>query len=196
MRAAVGVSLDILPRRLAESEPRTFPNLTAHVRFGLPAGFSVAARARAVYVSNQLELGGIASHRLGPVSLAVHDYGGVWFGALGLEGFDASAWAMVNAPGASIGLDVYGSRLTLSSEVLLMFARHVTLGDIAKATGKNSAFAGLHTSLLVESSVGRSGSIYYGVGLLWTRPQYEAWIAFSDSRGFLGYPRLVGGYAF
>jgi hypothetical protein len=57
-------------------------------------------------------------------------------------------------------------------------------------------FAGLANSLIVESFFGKQSEIYYGFGLLWTLPDYQAWIAFSDSRTRAWYPRFLAGYAF
>lgn len=195
-RAAVGASIDILPRRLAESEQRPFPLLTGHLRYGLPLGFTVGARASAIYVSNKLELGVGWSTRLGPLGVLVQNHGGLWLGALGVEGFDAEARAVVDAPGVTVGLEIAGSRVSLAAEGLLTFARFVRLGDTARRASAGSPLTGVAGTVLVESPLGAKGELYYGVGVLWSQPQYEGWIAFSDARGRLVYPRLVAGYGF
>ena len=196
LRVAVGASIDILPRRLVESEQRPFPFATVHVRYGLPSGCSVSARAKAIYLSNYLEVGASFSHRFGPFAVGVQNHGGVWFGALGVDGFDATGWSIVDEPGILLGLDVGTSRVSLTGELLLSFGKHTSLGDATRTIGAGSVFSGVATTLLVESFVGRSSVIHYGVGLLGAAPQYEAWIAFSDARSRIWYPRILGGYAF
>ncbi len=195
-RAGVGALFDVLPRRVVESEQRTVAQITASFRLGLPLGFSTDIRAAAIYVSNQVELGAAWGYRIKSFSFGVQDHGGIWFGAFGFTGFDASGWSVINEPGLSIGLDVLGSRFSLTSEALLAFARHTTLGDASKTVGKGAPFAGIATTLVVESFFLKTSEIYYGVGLLWAQPQYEAWIAFSDLRARVWYPRVLAGYAF
>ena len=83
-RASVGVLVDILPRRVVESEVREIPQLTGNFRLGLPHGFSTDIRASANVIGNQGALGVAWSHRLGDFSFSVLDHQGVWFGFVGL----------------------------------------------------------------------------------------------------------------
>jgi hypothetical protein len=195
-RAGAGFHLDILPRKVVESEQRPFPLVTLAARVGLPKGFSVDARAAFIYVANYVELGGAWSYRVSRFSFGLQHHTGIWFGALGFAGYDAFAWSVLMEPGVSFGLDVLNSRFTLVGEALLDFAQHTTLGSTYKATGKGSQFAGIGTTLVAESFFGSFSELYYGVGLVWALPDYTAWIAFSDSRTRVVYPRLLAGYAF
>jgi len=49
---------------------------------------------------------------------------------------------------------------------------------------------------VVESLLPHGGAFYYGVTLIWARPDYQLWLAFSDSRSRQLYPRFVAGYEF
>jgi hypothetical protein len=196
VRGAVGALVDVLPRRVTESEARTIPQLTAAVRAGLPAGFSVDLRARGAYVSNQVELGLAWSHRLGPVSFGPLVHGGLWFGALGFEGFDAFGWGGLLEPGLALGLAAGATRIALTGEAILAFSQHTRLGDAETVAKQRVTFAGLASTLTVEVPLGPSLAGYAGFGVLWTLADYQAWIAFSDSTLRYAYPRFVLGLSF
>ncbi|MBK7578868.1 MAG: hypothetical protein IPI67_01565 [Myxococcales bacterium] len=195
-RAAAGALLDILPRQTVESELRTIPQLTGAVRFGLPAGFSADARVRAIYVSNQLELGVAWSHRVGDFSFALMDHFGAWYGILDMQGFDASGWGYLDQPGVNLGVPLGDIRFSLAVEAIILLAQHVRLGDTTHVSRQNVTLAGASLTLTVENFVGERGDIYYGVAAMYAQPDYQAWIAFSDSRSRVWYPRLLAGYAF
>lgn len=195
-RGAAGLLVDILPRQTVENELRTVPQLTGDARFGLPAGFSADARARAIYITNQLELGAIWSHRVGDFSFGVMDHFGFWYGVIELEGFDTTGWGFLNQPGLSFGVPMGETRFSLSVEGILMLSQHVRLGDTTHVSRQKVNPAGVQITLIVENFVGERGDVYYGVGAMYAQPDYQAWIAFSDSRSRIWYPRLLAGYAF
>jgi hypothetical protein len=76
-RVGVGALLDILPRRVVESEQRPFPLLTGMVRLGLPVGFSIDLKASAIYVSNEIDLGVGWSYRIKRFSIGLQDHAGI-----------------------------------------------------------------------------------------------------------------------
>lgn len=196
VRAAVGALLDILPRKVAESEARTIPQLTAALRVGLPAGLSADVRAKAVYVSNQVELGLGWSFRRGDLSVGALFHGGVWFGALGFEGFDAFGWGGVVEPGFALGYSLERTHIALTSEAIVTFAQHTRLGDAETVGKQRVSLAGLANTLTVEVPIGPTMAVYGGFGILWTLPDYQAWIAFSDSTTHYAYPRFIAGITF
>jgi len=196
VRIGAGALLDIIPRNVAESEMRQLPQLTAQARVGLPAGFSADAGFSGLYIANQIALGAAWTYRIRDVSLSVHDRTCLWFGFLGIDGFDTSGLGLLQQPGASVGVAFGEHRFTLTGEAIFSLLQSTTLGDTTRTSRRQSAFAGISGMLVVESPVGRSGILYYGAGLLWTLPDYQAWIAFSDSRLRYAYPRLVFGYEF
>jgi hypothetical protein len=195
-RAGAGLLVDVLPARIVESEQRQIPQLTGALRVGLPHGFSADLRARAIVIQNQLELGVAWGYEGRYLSAAVHNHLGPWFGAVGVEGFDASAWGMVETPGASLGAAWRELRFSVLAEAIFTFAQRTTLGDTTTTTRDSASFAGTATTVTVETLLDRGGVPWFGVGVLWTRPDYQAWLAFSDERARILYPRFVAGYAF
>ncbi|GAC1593983.1 MAG: hypothetical protein NVS4B10_01210 [Myxococcales bacterium] len=195
-RIGLGAHIDVLPRSVGvQSEQRQVPQLTAIARVGLPVGFSADLRAAAVLINNQLEVGAAWTTHAGPVALALHDHQGFWFGLVGLQGFDSSGWGWINKPGLTAGLESGSIRFSLTGELIYTFGQHVRLG--ADNIGRGAViFAGESLSFTVENLL-QSGSLwYFGLGLLRTSPNYEAWLAFSDERVRFPYPRFFGGYAF
>ncbi len=195
-RIGAGLLVDVLPTRVVESEQRQIPQVTGAFRLGLPAGFSADLRVRAIVIQNQLELGVGWSFRIKALSVALHNHLGPWFGYLGFEGFDATAWGLVETPGVSVGVPWREVRFSLTGEAIFTFAQHTTLGDATKTSRQGAAFSGTATTLTVETLLDSGGVPYFGVGVLWTQPDYQAWLAFSDERARIVYPRFVAGYAF
>ncbi len=196
VRAGVGALLDVLPRRVTESETRTIPQLTAAIRLGLPAGFSVDLRARGAYVSNQAELGLAWALRVGDFSVGPLVHGGMWFGALAFEGFDAFGFGGILEPGIALGYAIGSTRIALTSEAIVTFAQHVRLGDAQTVSKQRVSFSGLASTLTVEVPLGPTFAVNGGFGVMWTLPDYQAWIAFSDSTIRYAYPRVVAGVGF
>ncbi len=194
-RYAVGAQMDILPRRVVQSEQRQIPQITGNVRFGLPWGFSADARAAAIVINNQIEVGVAWAAHEGPIAVALQDHQGFWFGLIGAQGFDASGWGWTNKPGITIGVELGQVRFSLTGEFIYLFGQHVRLGADNIARGA-VVMAGTSFTLAVENLLDSGGLWYFGLGLLRTSPNYQAWLAFSDERSRLPYPRLFGGYAF
>jgi hypothetical protein len=191
----VGALVDVLPRRVVQSEQKEIPQIVLQARVGLPFGFSADARLSAIVINNQVELGVAWTYQAGLVSLSVHDHQGFWFGALGVQGFNASGWGSLNKPGISVGLPMGSVRFTLTGEAIYTFGQRVKLGTDTIARGE-LIFAGVGAMLTVENLLDGGGLWYFGLGIYRTTPNYQAWLAFSDQRFALPYPRLVGGYAF
>jgi hypothetical protein len=194
-RIGVGALVDVLPRRVVQSEQRQLPQFTVHARVGLPGGFSADARAAAILLTNQIELGAAWTFPAGPVAIAIQDHQGLWFGFVGLEGFDASGWGWINKPGLSAGMEMEDIRFSLTGELIYTFGQHVRIGGDNISRDK-AFFAGTSLTFTVENLLASGRLWYFGVGILYTLPNYEAWVAFSDDRNRFPYPRFFGGYAF
>ena len=195
VRIAAGASLDILPRRLVEAEQRELPKVTGNIRFGLPAGFSTDARLSAIVVANEFQIGAAWSQRVRDVSFSIQEHFGLWFGYVGTAGFDASAWGVLNTPGVSIGAPMGYVRFTLGWELLLLQGQHVNVGD-GSVNKRKISYEGHMSSLTVENLLDCGGVIYFGLGVIYSRPDYQLWLAFSDANKKTIYPRFVAGYEF
>jgi hypothetical protein len=194
-RLGVGGLVDVLPRRIVQSEMRQVPMVAVQARVGLPAGFSADARLAAIVIDNQLEAGVAWHHYVGPVALGVQQHLGFWVGTVGFQGFDATGWGFLFKPGLSAGVPMGSVRFTLTGEAIYTFGQHVRLGNDTLARGQ-LVFAGTGLTLTVENLLDSGRLWYFGVGVLRTLPSYQAWLAFSDERHPLAYPRFFGGYAF
>ena len=190
----VGVTLDILSTHLVESEQRFVPRVTGTFRYGLPVGFSLEASLDAIVLSNELRFGVLWSIDTGPVSWAVHDRLGLWFGYVGVEGFDTRAVGLIQYPGASVGTIIGEHRLSLAFEMILVHAQRVDFGE-ASVSRVKTEIGGFSLRLLVESPVG-PGVLYYGATLFQASPDYQLWLAFSDGRRKIQFLRLHLGYEF
>lgn len=194
-RLGVGGLVDVLPRRIVQSEQREIPKLALHARVGLPFSLSVEAKFAGILIDNQVEVGAAWTYDIGPVALSVHDHQGVWFGVVGVQGFNATGWGFVNKPGISVGLPMGSVRFTITGEAFYTFKQHVRLGSDTLARGA-LLLAGTGLTLMVENLLDSGALWYVGIGVLRTTPNYQAWLAFSDQRFILPYPRILGGYAF
>jgi hypothetical protein len=190
----IGLTLDVLSTRLVESEQRFVPRLTGAFRYGFPAGFSLEATLDAIVLVNELRMGLLWSIDTGPVAWALHDRLGLWFGYIGVDGFDTHAVGLVQYPGASVGTIIAGHHLSLAFEVILVHAQRVDFGD-ASISRVNTGYGGFSLRLLLESPVG-PGVLYYGATFFQASPDYQLWLAFSDGRRKLQFVRFHLGYEF
>lgn len=197
-RIGLGALVDILPSRVTESELRQIPQLTVHGRLGLGRGLSLSTRMRGNLIANELAVGLGYSFALGPVWLGISDYQGAWIGYLGVEdAFSATGWAFTNTPSVAAGLTWHDTYFSLTVDSYFTFPQHTTLGDSTRVSRQRSvAFSGFAATLAVENILRHGGAIYYGAGILQTLPDYQVWVAFSDERARLVYPRMVAGYVF
>ncbi len=125
LRVGVGILMDVLPKRVVESEQRQFPQVTTHARLGGPFGFSASARLAAIVIKNEIDLGLVWSHTFGPISLGLSEHVGFSYGVLAVQGFDATSWAWMvaarsDAPIRATGLWISG--LTVAAAAGLGFA--------------------------------------------------------------------------
>jgi hypothetical protein len=195
VRVIAGASMDVLPRRLVEAEQREVPKVTGGLRWGLPYGVSLEGRISAIVLSNEVQ-GGIGWSWGSPsFAFEVYERVGVWFGTLGVEGFDATGMGILNTPGLALGVPMREVRFTLGVEALVVHSQAITVGDTTLRRNHLS-FAGLAFPLTVESMLPGGGAFYYGLTVVWAKPDYQLWLAFSDSEQRQAFPRFVAGYEF
>ena len=185
----------MLPRRLVESEWRQLPHARLRSRVGLGRNFYFAQRANVVVIDNQVEFGFGWGYGLGGVAVGVHDHVGVTWGMIGVEGFDATGWALAHDPGLSVAYPLRGVLSTLTLEALIVHARHVTVGE-SSLTQKHITFQGVSVELTFESPLESKDVVFYGMAAVYAKPDYQLWLAFSDTETRQLYPRFFAGYAF
>jgi hypothetical protein len=191
---AVGLTLDVLPTEIVESETRILPRAAATFRYGLPFGFSLEGSLEAIVLSNEFGLGGGWSLATGPISWSVRDRLGLWLGYVGLQGFDTSALGLVQHPSLVVGITLGGHHLSLDGELILTHASKIKFGEAAVSSTKTT-FDGFSIRILVESPAG-PGRLYFGPTFVRASPDYQLWLAFSDLHRKFDSWRLVLGYEF
>jgi hypothetical protein len=196
LRVGVGAQLDVLPKRVVESEQRIFPQLFTHLRLGLPLGFSLSARVAAIVVKNDVELGAIWGKSFGRFSFALTDHVGFSYGILTVAGFDASSWSFSHKPGVVLGAAFGPHRLSAAFELLTTFGQRTRLGDAEVVSRRAFVVSGQSVLVTFETLLDHGGELLVSMGAFYTQPDYQAWIAFADERSRLLYPRFMVGYVF
>ncbi len=191
----LGAGVDMLPRRLVESEIRQLPHAWLRSRLGLGKNWFFSQRANVVVIDNQFQLGVGWGHAIGAFAFGLHDHLGVTWGTIGVEGFDAQGWALAHNPGVSVEYPLRGVYSTLTVEALILHARHITVGA-ASLTEKHITLQGMSVALNFESPVGANNVVFYGLAVNYATPDYQLWLAFSDADKPQIYPRFFAGYAF
>lgn len=197
-RWGLGLQMDVLPVRTVESEGRQLPMVRADLRWAHPSGFYGSGRLRAVLVSNTAELGAGYALRSGKFSIAAHDHLGYFYGIVGFSGLDAVSMSWMHTPGATVSYRFGEDVVSFCAEAVLTFKQSARIGSGVSVvsesnSGARNAYVG---TLTVEHTLKRGGSVYGGAALIYSSPDYQAWLAFSDERARTFYPRLFGGYAF
>jgi hypothetical protein len=102
---------------------------------------------------------------------------------------------MVNTPGFTLGARMAGSYFSMGLEALFIQSQTITAGD-AELRRRKITYEGVAIPFTIESRFDRGGAFYYGITFTYARPDYQLWLAFSDSEKKQLYPRIVGGYEF
>lgn len=194
-RVGVGLSVDLLPLRVVESELRAFPHALGYLRVALPHGFSAEARASAVVLYNDFELGAAWSWRTGSTAFQISHRIGVWLGLVPLTGFNTTGWGFTQSPSLSASFALGGSRITLRASLYITHPQHVRFGS-GRVVLDTTRFAGESIALVVESPVFATGAIYYALTLYYTTFDAQAWLAFSDFPERVLFPSFAVGYEF
>jgi hypothetical protein len=191
----LGVGIDMLPRRLVEAEWRQLPHALLRSRVGVGRNFYLSQRANVVVIDNQFQLGLGWGYAAGAFAFGVHDHFGVNWGTIFVSGFDAKGWAFAHNPGVSVEYPLRDVITTLTIEGLILHARHITVGE-ASLTQKHITLQGWSFGLTFESPLASKNVVFYGLAVVYAKPDYQLWLAFSDAEQSQIYPRFFAGYAF
>lgn len=195
-RLGVGGLYDALdPQAVAGFEVR-FPHIALDARFGLGKGFSLTGHFDTILVINEITAGGAWAQYFGPWSLELGMEAGVFVGTLNEFGFDSSYVAPLYVPRIVGGHSWKDIALSLSLDSMFTFTQVLNVGDLSESVGGGNSFLGARLTLMVENTLRRGGSWYYGVGAMLTRSYYQVWILLPDSPELLGYARVLAGYEF
>ena len=190
----LGATVDVLPTALVESEARVVPRIHSTFRYGLPAGFTLDASLEAVVLTNELRLGASWAIDVGPITLGLSESVGLVFGHIEMSGFDTSVVAMSHYPGLNFGTTFDGHLFSVGFELLLGHIHSVRVGE-STVTQRRNVMHGFAFEITLESPVG-SGQLFYGATIYHASPDYQLWLAFSDTNRKLQFVRFKVGYAF
>lgn len=186
--------LDVLPSRVVDASAREYPRLALNFRYGLPLRFSADIKMNAVVITNEVQAGGAWSFVAGPVTIAIQNHLALWYGKIGTTGFETTGRGIMTLPGLSVGTAARGSWFALTGEMILVHYQRISFGR-AHVDHSDTRRAGFLLTLSVETPVRRS-LIAYGVSAIRADPNYQLWMAFSDSPYKEIYPRFFASYAY
>ena len=194
-RAGIGTLLDLVPKRIVETNDYDTPQLMLTARLGLPYGFSADLRANTLFVSNRLELGAAWAYTRGRFSVGVLDHQGVANSSYELDDATAVTWGLVNEPGLSVGVALSNVHLSLTAEAIIVFEQH-TKANGGNVLRRDGAQIGGTSIMFMGEEAFSFGLLYAGAGMMRTVPDYLAWFPYDDPRARITYPRVMAGYAF
>ena len=189
-----GLALDltIAPRQVVRDEIRQIPQLVGSMRLGLPAGFGVGVRLAGNYIANEFSISPSWSYSFGPFSVAVQDVPSIWLGAADFSGFSAFGMGFTNEPGITAGVQVDDFLLSAGANTIASYWHYTKFGpDVVKRS--TYEFEGEAFTLAVEQDAFGNRRINWGVRFNYTRPGYQLWLAFSDTRQRILQPEFFFG---
>jgi hypothetical protein len=187
---ALGATVTILPRPIAEEEIRQIPMIDAGLRVGLSYGFSALASVSTNVLTTAASASAQWSYRFNNYSIAVGDRQSLWYGTAKIEGFDATAFGWMNHPYVSIGGDYKELRILLRAELTYVLSRTTRIGDEAVATDANVNAGSAFTLAIEQPFIGET-DVSIGFRLHITDSAVQSWLAFSTFRDKLYYPELL-----
>ena len=177
----IDLNVAIAPRQVVRDEVRQLPQLAASMRIGLPAGFGVGVKLAGNYIANQFSLIPSWSYSLGHFSAALQTSPSLWFGFADFTGFNTLAMGFSNAPGVNLGMHFDDFLLSTKVEFITNYWHYTKFGtDIVKRTV--TEYEGEAVTFSIEQDAFGGIRINWGIRLNFTRPDYQLWLAFSDSR--------------
>jgi hypothetical protein len=195
-RLGLGAYYDAIDPQVMYGYVVRVPQITADVRYGLGAGWSLRGHLNSMFVTTEALLGGSYAWRAARWSFEAALSAGIYVGTLHNFAFDVLLLAPQYRPELTVGYDFGEIALSLRGSVLLMGPERVDVGGVWGSLDTSSPFAGHSETLYVENTTRGNAVWYFGVGALTTRAYYQIWILFPDSPALYTYPRIVAGYEF
>jgi hypothetical protein len=195
-RLGLGAFYDAVDPQVMYGYVIRFPQITADVRYGLGAGWSLKGHVNSMLVTTEALLGGSYAWRARRWSFEAAASVGIYIGTLSNFGFDVLMLAPEYRPELTIGYDFGGIALSLRGSLLLMGPERVDVGGVRGGLDNSSLFAGHSEMVYVENTTHGNAVWYFGLGALTTRAYYQLWVLFPDSPALYTYPRIVAGYEF
>jgi hypothetical protein len=175
------LNVTIAPREVVRDQVRQLPQIVGLMRIGLPIGFGVGAKLAGNYIANEFSLTPSWSYSYRNFSAAIQTSPALWFGFADFTGFSTLGMGFANAPGLNLGLKFDDFLLSAKVEFITNYWQYTKFGtDIVKHTA--TEFEGEAITLSIEQDAFGGARINWGVRLNYTRPDYQLWLAFSDSR--------------
>jgi len=191
-RAAVGATITILPRIVAEEELRQVPMLNLELRYGLPLGFSATGRASTNVITNLISAGAEWRGRLGRFSVGAGYQVAYWYGFAAFEGFDVDAQSWLTFPALTAGFDFDDFHLSGRAELQFITSRSSATEGIETGSDRNALGGYAFTTTLEQPFWGNTSAII-GLKVYYSRSMYQSWLAFSTFNEYLFYPEFQFG---
>lgn len=188
----LNLNITIAPRQVVRDEIRQIPQLAASMRIGLPANFGVGISLAGNYIANQLSVYPSWSYSSGPFSIAFQNKFSLWLGTADFSGFSTFGMGFSNAPGLILGLRADEFLLSVRTEFITNYWQYTKFGpDVVKR--HLTEFEGEAFTFAIEQDAFGGSRINWGIRFNYTRPDYQLWLAFSDTRQRILTPELFFG---
>ncbi|MCE7935064.1 MAG: hypothetical protein DYG96_10805 [Chlorobi bacterium CHB2] len=192
VRAAVGASITILPRIVAEEELRQVPMVNLELRYGLPFGFAATGRVASNVITNLASAGAEWRGKLGRFSASAGYSVAYWYGFAAFEGFDVDAQSWLTFPAISAGFDFDDFHLSGRAEAQFVTFRSSATEGIETGSDRNVLGGYAFTTTLEQPFWGSTGA-FIALKVYYSRSMYQSWLAFSTFNEFLFYPEFQFG---
>ncbi len=186
------LNVTIAPRQVVRDEVRQVPQIEGLMRIGLPVGFGIGINLAGNYIANQLSVTPSWSYSAGHFSAAIQNSTSLWVGTADFTGFSTLGMGFSNAPGINLGMHFDDFLLSVKTEFITNYWHYTKFGtDVVKRSA--TQFEGEAVTLCIEQDAFGGSRINWGIKFNYTSPDYQLWLAFSDSRQRILIPEFFFG---
>ena len=186
------LTVTIAPRQVVRDEVRQLPQLNGTLRIGLPEKFGVGLKLSGNYIANQLSIFPSWSYSTSHFSAAILNSTSMWLGKADFTGFSALGMGFSNAPGISVGMHFDDFLLSIRTDFITNYWHYTKFGtDVVKRSA--TQFEGEVFTFAIEQDLFGGRRVNWGMRLNYTSPDYQLWLAFSDSRQRILIPEFFFG---